>query len=146
MVPNQRWVKFYCKILENVDLMNDDTAYIVFTKLLLMANSKGEISITTRGLSKQLNMSSSTLYKTLKRLEDYQMSKRLSKHRYTLIVICNWSKYQSTGKQFGAHAVNTRETRGKRTTEVPRIENKNKNSGYEKFRKAREEFSRRKDI
>lgn len=113
MSSTKRWVKLYCKILDNTDLMRDDTAYIVFTKLMLMANSKGEVAETTRELSKQLNMPHSTLYKALGRLEIYQMVKRLSKQRYTLIYFCNWAKYQpetESGKHFGKQPGNSRET------------------------------------
>jgi len=120
------WVKLHRQLLENVDLMQDDTAYILFTKLLLLSNSKGEIAYTGRDLAKRVNMNHSTMYKALKRLEKYQISKQLGKQRYTHIVICNWGKYQDTGKHFGKQTVNRRETDGKQTTGVARIENKNK--------------------
>lgn len=126
------WVKLHRKILENVELMNDDTAYIVFTKLLLMANSKGQIGQSGRELGETLKIKHSTLYKCLKRLEEYQMIKQSSKHSYTLILICNWSTYQDTGKHFGKQLVNGRETDGKHQTGVARIENKNKESSLAK--------------
>ena len=106
--------------------MNDDTAFVVFVKLLLLSNSKGQVALSGRKLAAKLNMNHSTLYKALGRLEEETMIKQLCKHRYTIINICNWSKYQTVSKQFGKHMVNTGETHGKQTTGVSRIENKNK--------------------
>lgn len=123
------WIKLHRQILENIELMNDDTAYIVFTKLLLLANNKGEIGESGRKLADKLNIKHATLYKTLKRLESYQMVKQSSKQRYTVICICNWDSYQETSKHYGKQLVNTRETAGKQTTGVARIENKNKEKG-----------------
>jgi len=136
------WVKLHRKILENIELMEDDTAYIVFTKLLLVANSKGEIGQSGRDLAEKLNIKYTTLYKCLKRLVAYKMIKQSSKHRYTIIYICNWDNYQSMSKHFGKHVVSTGEAHGKQTTGVPRIENKNKESdkpvmgtGYRNWKK-----------
>lgn len=123
------WVKLHRKIGENIFLMKDNNAYIVFTKLLLLANSKGEIGQSTRELAETVNLNHSTLYKTLKRLEGETLIKQTSKHNYTIVYICNWGKYQEVGKHYGKQMVNTRETDGKRLTGVARIENKNKENG-----------------
>ena len=140
MESTKGWIKLHRQILDNELLSNDATAYLVFTKLLLIANSKGEIALSGRQLALRLDVNHSTLYKTLTRLENEGLVKQLSKHRYTLIDICNWSKYQSTGKHFGKRTVNGRETDGKHTTGVSRIENKNKEESVkylEKFYKSK---------
>lgn len=120
------WVKLHRGLLENVDLNHDPTAKLLFIDLLLLSNSKGEIGISGRDLALRLNLNYSTMYKALKRLESYQMVKQLSKQRFTHILICQWSKYQSTGKHFGKQVVSSGEAAGKQTTGVARIENKNK--------------------
>jgi len=146
------WVKLHRKILEDVDLMNDDTACLVFVKLLLLANSNGEIAESGRSLSRLVSTEYNTLYKVLKRLEKYEIIKQFSKHSYTLICICKWSDYQSVGKHFGKHTVSTRQAHGKQLTEVARIENKNKNrinkkdgKGYE-LAKAKYELIKQKAL
>lgn len=138
------WVKLHRKILENIFLMHDDNAFIVFTKLLMMANSKGEVGSSGRELAKKINLNYSTLYKVLSRLEEEAMIKQSSKQRYTVISICNWGNYQETGKHYGKQMVSTGEAGGKQTTGVPRIENKNKErevifeENGEGYRKAKE--------
>lgn len=104
--------------------MKDNNAYMVFTKLLMFANSKGQVGLSSRELAETVNLSHSTMYKTLKRLEGETLIERQSKHSYTLISICNWGKYQETGKQYGKQMGNAGETLGKRLTGVARIENK----------------------
>lgn len=139
------WVKLHRKMLENIELNKDPTAKLLFIDLLMLSNSKGEIGLSGRELALRLEANYSTLYKALKRLEDYQMVKQFSKQRYTLIMICNWSKYQSSGKHFGKQPVSSGEAAGKQTTGVPRIENKNKEKptanklgvGYRKYQTTR---------
>lgn len=140
---NNGWVKLHRKVLENIDLMNDDTAFLVFIKLLLMANSKGEVAESGRDLAERLGIKYSTLYKALKRLNEYAIIKQVSKHRITVIYICNWSNYQTVGKHFGKRSVSTGEALGKQTTGVSRIENKNKEvniSRREKYGKGYDGF------
>jgi biotin operon repressor len=153
------WVKLHRKTTENIELMKDNTAFVVFTKLLLFSNSKGQVGKSGRELAEMVNYNHSTLYKALKRLEEYGQISQTNKHGYTLISILNWDKHQQMGKhfgkqystgvnltiskQFGKRTVNGRETDGKRLTGVARIENKNKESGVPDFegsgyRKARE--------
>lgn len=118
------WVKLHRKMLENIFLMHDNTAWVVFSKLLLMANSKGQIGKSGRELADELEMPYSTTYKTLKRLEGEALISQSGKHSYTLILICKWDKYQETGKQYGKQMGSAGEAHGKRLTGVARIENK----------------------
>lgn len=125
------WVKLHRGLLENVELNHDPTAKLLFIDLLLMANSKGEVGKSTRDLAKKTNINHSTLRKAMDRLVKYKMVQigtQFSTHRYTRILICNWSKYQSTGTHFGAQTGHRRDTDGTQTTGVARIENKNKKS------------------
>jgi len=123
------WVKLHRKITENIFLMKDNNAYMVFTKLLILANSKGQVGLSSRNLAETVNLSHGTLYKTLKRLEGETLIEQSSKHSYTLISICKWADYQETGKQYGKQMVNAGETHGKRLTGVARIEKENKERG-----------------
>lgn len=139
------WVKLHRKTLENVELMHDDTARLLFFDLLLLSNSKGQIGYSTRRLAKILDINHSTVRKALSRLVGYkiiQMRTQSGTQRYTLITICNWSKYQSTGTHFGTQWGHNGDTTGTQKTGVARIENKNKESdkpaiegaGYRKAR------------
>lgn len=162
-MENKRWVKLHCRLLDNVELMHDNNAFIVFTKLLLIANSKGQIAKTGRDLAEDVNLNYSTLFKAIKRLEDYGQIIRVSKKRYTIIQIAKWSHYQAvspqhlgnrlsnqditdikvvSGNRSGNHMVTTREPHGNHPTGVSRIKNKNKKgepaklgAGYAKFKK-----------
>lgn len=123
------WVKLHRKTLENVELMNDERAFNVFMKLLMLANSKGQVAESGRDLSRLVSTKYTTLYKVLNRLEMYGcISKQSGKQSYTLISICKWNEYQSVSKHYGKQPVSTGYAHGKQLTGVPRIENKNKES------------------
>lgn len=123
------WIKFHRRILENHFLMNDEKAYIVFTKLLLLVGqSKGQWSGGRLQLAELMDMNPNTLYKVLKRLEGQQLITTNSNNRYTVYTICNWHKYQTSSNSQnkneqlrGNSAVTTREHSNKN-------KNKNKNS------------------
>lgn len=130
------WVKLHRKILENIELMNDDNAFIVFSKLLLLANSKGEIGLSTRKIATKVHMNYSTLRKVLARLERYgmlQIGTQFGTHQYTVIRICKWNTYQSTGTHFGTHSGRRADAERTQLTGVSRIENKNIEKGSNKI-------------
>jgi hypothetical protein len=91
------WIKLHRKIDENIFLMHDNNAYIVFTKLLIHVDSNGRWAGGRKLLAKFMNMNESTLYKTLLRLDREQLITIESNSRYTIYSICNWSKYQQNG-------------------------------------------------
>lgn len=95
MNNNNTWVKFYRKTLENIELMNDNNAFMVFAKLLLLVNSKGQYAGGRNKLGEAVNLNPRTLYDVLKRLETLQIINIKSNKRYSIISICNWSKYQA---------------------------------------------------
>lgn len=120
---DQGWLKFHRKMLDNVFLMQDNTAYIVFTKLLMLANSRTGTYTTGRfQLSEHTNIKPGTLYKALLRLEDNRLVTLKSNNRFTDIHICNWSKYQSAGNTFSNNTVTTGEQQSNNTVTL----NKNK--------------------
>lgn len=94
------WVKLHRKITENIFLMHDNNAYLVFTKLLLMVGKeKGQWAGGRRQLGELMNMNHRTLYDVLIRLESQQLIEIESNQRYSTISICNWTKYQSQPNQ-----------------------------------------------
>lgn len=93
----QGYIKSYRKILDNHFLMQDNNAYMVFSKLLLLVSkSKGEWAGGRRQLGELVNLNNRTLYDVLLRLESQQIINITSNRKYSIISICNWSIYQST--------------------------------------------------
>lgn len=75
--------------------MNDNTAFVVFTRLLLLVDWRTGKYITGRNkLAIQFNLNPATLYSALKRLESSSMLQLESNSSSTTIYICNWRKYQ----------------------------------------------------
>lgn len=129
-MQDQSWIKLHRQILENHFLMHDKNAWWVFTQLLLrVGKQKGEWAGSVRELADKhhLNMSYATLYSALKRLEKEQIIKQDNKQRYTVISICNWGTYQTTGKQQSKPVASTRQAHGKQLTEVKNPQNKKEN-------------------
>lgn len=137
------WVKLHRKVEENSFLMNDNNAYMVFTKLLYMANSKGEWSGGRFRLSERVNLNDRTLYDVLKRLKSQQLINIKPNSKYTVISICNWSKYQSVTN---SPTNNNPTTTQQHDNTLVRIEKKNKEkpvavlndgTGYKAFKNRR---------
>lgn len=93
---DQGWIKLHRQIGDNMFLMQDEKAFNVFIKLLICVNKKGDISGGRRQLGTLFNINDRTLYDVFKRLENQQMININSNHQYSVISICNWSKYQQT--------------------------------------------------
>lgn len=90
------WVKLYRRVLKNSFLMNDNNAYLVFTKLLMLASQeKGQWSGGRMQLGEITNLNPNTLKDVLKRLENNGMIKTESMKRYSIITIQKWSNYQN---------------------------------------------------
>lgn len=91
------WIKLHRKILENEQLMHDDNAFLMFTKLLLVANkNNGKYTTGRYRLAELCNMKPSTARDTLYRLRNYKMTTLEPDNKKTIITICNWSKYQGS--------------------------------------------------
>lgn len=90
------WVKLYRKIEKNDFLMEDNTAFIVFMKLLLFADkSTGSYRTGQRALADRCNLNYSTVYKALQRLQDHGVILIENHQKYSKIFITNWTVYQS---------------------------------------------------
>jgi len=122
------WVKLHRKIEENVLLNTDNNAYILFTKLLMYVNSKGQYTTGRFALADRCNLKPMTVYRTLQKLEGEQLVTLKTNNRYTLISICNWSKYQATVNS----DLNNRRTTSVQPANNGRTLNKNKNKELEK--------------
>ena len=89
------YIKLYRSLIDHDTLQNDNTAFIVFTKLLLKVNYKtGTIRIGRHKLSALTNIPKSTCWDALRRLETDSIVTVSSTGSYTDIHICNWEKYQ----------------------------------------------------
>lgn len=122
------WIKLHRQLLDNIDLMHDDKAFMLFTILLLKANPKGQALISMRGLAKELRWDHTTLFRATQRLQKYEITQRSTQHRKTLITICNWSKYQSTTQQQTQQPRNT----GATVTQRPPLSVRNENNNKER--------------
>jgi hypothetical protein len=92
---DQGWVKSHRKMLDNIFLMKDNNAYLVFTKLLLLVNKKtGQIAAGRNQLGEMMNIKPRTLYDVLLRLESQHMIEVDSNSRYSIITISKWNEYQ----------------------------------------------------
>ena len=122
--------------------MKDNNAYVVFVRLLTIVSSKGEWAGGRVQLGEIMNLNPNTLYKVLQRLKREQLVDIKSNSRYSVVTICNWSKYQAVGNNQSNNAVTTREQRG---NTLIRIENKNKekpatknSAGFQKYQAERQ--------
>lgn len=104
------WVKSYRSVLDHELLANDNSAYIVFTKLLLKVDRKtGKYTTGRFKLGDLCNLKPITAWKALHRLKNGQMVSLSSNNRFTVITICNWTKYQGNGNSSRNNQVTTGE-------------------------------------
>lgn len=90
------WVKLYRKIEQNDFLMEDNTAFMVFMKLLLFADKHtGSYRTGQRMLAERCNLNYSTVYKALQRLESHGVIVIENHQKFSKIYITNWTVYQS---------------------------------------------------
>ena len=88
-------MKLYRSIDQNELLENDNTAYVVFTKLLTRVDRRTGAYRTGRiKLAHICNLRPSTLRDALNRLQAATMLRQESDSKATTIYICNWWKYQ----------------------------------------------------
>ena len=101
----KRWVKLYEDILE-WEWSQDPYMMALWSRLLVMANYKdkdhegitikrGQVYTSLRKLSQASGLSIRRLRTCLAKLEATQEVTQKATHRYTLITICNYDKYQS---------------------------------------------------
>lgn len=93
------YVKLYRSLLDHDTLSNDNTALIVFVKLLLKVNRHTGSLITGRfKLAAMTNLKPSTCWGALRRLETDSIVTLSPTGRYTTIHICNWHDYQTADR------------------------------------------------
>lgn len=91
------WVKVHRKLLDNDLLMNDTSCYILFTRLLLVADSSTGRYVTGRfRLGELTKLKPTTAWAALKRLEVEKVVRLFSDNKKTTIYICNWKTYQQS--------------------------------------------------
>lgn len=89
------YVKLWRSIDQNELLENDNTAWVVFTKLLVRVDRKtGSYTTGRKKLANICNLNPNTLYSALKRLEASTILQQQSNKVSTTITICNWWTYQ----------------------------------------------------
>lgn len=89
------YVKLWRVIDQNELLENDNTALLVFIKLLTRVDRHTGTYRTGRyKLAHMCNLNPNTLYSALKRLEASTIIQQRSNSSSTTITICNWWKYQ----------------------------------------------------
>lgn len=95
---NSGWIKLHRKILDNPELSSDNTACLLFVKLLLVTDKRTGTFTTGRfRLAELANEKPTTVYKALKRLEKWGMITVSSDNKRTTIYLCNYEQYQETG-------------------------------------------------
>lgn len=89
------YVKLWRVIDQNELLENDNTALVVFIKLLTRVDRRTGTYRTGRfKLAHMCNMKPSTVRDALKRLEAATVIRQRTDSKATTIHICNWSRYQ----------------------------------------------------
>ena len=89
------FIKLYRSINQNQLLDNDNSALVVFIKILTNANRLTGTYTTGRNkFAVACNLKPTTLYGVLKRLESSSIIRLKSDRNSTTIYICNWWKYQ----------------------------------------------------
>ncbi len=116
MNKERGFVKLWRSIDQNELLENDNTALIVFTKLLTRVNRHtGSLTTGRYKLANACNLNPNTLYSALKRLEASTIIQQQSNSSSTTIYICNWDEYQqdvnssSTVRRGGVNTIQERE-------------------------------------
>lgn len=90
------YVKLYRSLLDHEMLSEDNTAFIVFTKILLRADWKTGKLVTGRfKLASLTNLKPMTAWDALHRLQTVRVVRLETVSNKTTIHICNWHKYQS---------------------------------------------------
>ncbi len=112
------YIKLYRVSLDHEILSKDNSAYIVFTKLLMKVDrDSGKYTTGRFKLGELVNLPPMTAWDALKRLEKHGMVSILSHNRFSTIYICNWKKYQES-RQKSVTSTVTSVTEGDNTDTV----------------------------
>lgn len=120
------YVKFFRAIADHQLLANDNTAYLVFTKVLLKADWKtGTYRTGRKKLGLLTNLKDTTAWAALQRLSNDGMLTLVSTGRFTDIHISNWWKYQGETEK----SIDRSVTRNEQSSDTKQ-EQKNKEKEY----------------
>lgn len=117
------WVKLHRQLLDNEFLASDQTAFVLFIKLLLFVRDDGSCTLGRQQIERLFGIKGTTAYKAIKRLEKEKMVTTSVTGKYTKINILNWGKYQQAGNRSSNRSVTSGEQVGNRSVTL----NKNKN-------------------
>ena len=105
---NDGWIKLHRNSMENNIFIHDPTAWHIFEYLLLVSDRKTGNRETGRfQIAEILHIKSTTVYQALKRLEKCKMIDITSNNKYSVIHICNFSKYQSSNDSYDDNKLTT---------------------------------------
>ena len=120
------WIKIYPHRLLEWEWYDNANMFRLFMHLLLKANYKdkqwhgitikrGQLVTSLVNLSAETGLSLQTVRTCLARLTSTGEINKQVTHKYTLLTVCKYGKYQQ-GQQDGQHATNTQTTRNQQTT------------------------------
>lgn len=90
------WIKLWRNADQHELLSNDNTAFVVFFRLLMKVDkSTGTYKTGRKKLATELNLKQGTLRGALDRLRQRNMIVWSSTNKMTTFSICNWQKFQS---------------------------------------------------
>lgn len=121
------WVKLHRSINQNQFLMSDQTAFVLFIKLLTFVDKNGSCRIGRYKMELLTGIKGITAYKALNRLKNEGMVTTSVTGRYTLINISNWHKYQGNGNRSSNSSVTAEEQLGNSSVTLNKNKNKKKN-------------------
>lgn len=101
------WIKLHRSFLDNKIFIEDKTAWIVFLTLLALADRNGVWIGGRKQLAGYCGLKESTVYKAAQRLVFAEMiSVDTGNKANSIILICNWEKYQLVGNSPVTHNKN----------------------------------------
>ena len=113
------YIKYWRNAKDNAILANDNNAFIVFMRLLILVDRHtGSYTTGRKKLATYMNMKESTLYKVLKRLESVHMLECKSNSHVTTFSICNWTRWQQDGNSIVKRSYEKRSTKQEEEREV----------------------------
>lgn len=90
------WIKLWRNADQHELLSNDNTAFVVFFRLLMKVDkSTGMYKTGRKKLAAELNLKQGTLRSALNRLCQHNMITQSSTNKMTTFSVCNWRKFQS---------------------------------------------------
>lgn len=95
------WRKLWSKALDNTFLASDNNAWIILSKLMLLANGNGEYVTSTRNFAQRVGLSHSACVRTLDRLQAENIITKAAtvRGKNTILKFRNWRRYQGSSQR-----------------------------------------------